>query len=48
MAEQSSAYLLIVEARKRYGGKNGLITEREKRKMKKYEKELKEVKKMSS
>ena len=35
-------------ARKRYGGKNGLITEREKRKMKKYEKELKEVKKMSS
>ncbi|KAL7498323.1 hypothetical protein ACHAWT_007651 [Skeletonema menzelii] len=35
-------------ARKRYGGKSGLITEREKRKMKKYEKELKEIKKMSS
>ena len=35
-------------ARKRFGGKNGLIVEREKRKMRKYEKELKEVKKMSS
>jgi hypothetical protein len=33
-------------ARKRYGGKSGLILEREKRKKKKYEKELKEVKKM--
>ncbi len=35
-------------ARKRFGGKSGLIVEREKRKMRKYEKELKEVKKMSS
>ncbi len=34
-------------ARKRFGGKSGLIMEREKRKMRKYEKELKEVKKMS-
>jgi hypothetical protein len=33
-------------ARKRYGGKTGLILEREKRKKKKYEKELKEVKEM--
>jgi len=31
-------------ARKRFGGKSGLITEREKRKMKRYEQELKEVK----
>mmetsp|Transcript_32646 Transcript_32646/g.48722 ORF Transcript_32646/g.48722 Transcript_32646/m.48722 type:complete len:177 (-) Transcript_32646:460-990(-) len=31
-------------ARKRFGGKSGLITEREKRKMKRYENELKEVK----
>ena len=35
-------------ARKRHGGKTGLIIEREKRKKTKYEKELKEVKKMFS
>lgn len=34
-------------ARKRFDGKSGLIMEREKRKMRKYEKELKVVKKMS-
>lgn len=34
-------------ARKRFGGKDGLIAERERRKKKKYEKELQEVKKNS-
>ena len=34
-------------ARKRFGGKDKLVAEREKRKRKKYENELKEVKKMS-
>ena len=34
-------------ARKRFGGKDGLIAERENRKRKKFENELKEVRKMS-